>query len=217
MKTARNLIRKALDTTRDPYIAILDYRNTPTEGMEPSPVQRLMNSRIRTLLTTTKAFLQPKTPQIDREMKDLTKPQAQQSKYYNQHTRDLLTFAEGDVVRMTPFQQGTKMWKKGIVTSRLDERAYVVETRDGETYRRNRYYLRKTKESPDAPTTPDLTPVSYTGDSSSPTKSTREVSHTETPNTPVTTSELPAATSKSPVRPQRSRRPPTYPTDYVTT
>ena len=150
-------------------------------------------------------------------MKDLAKRQARQSKYYNLHTRDLPALAEGDVVRMKPFQLGTKMWKKGIVTSRLDERSYVVETPDGETYRRNRYYLRKTKESPDAPTTPDVTPLSYPGDSLSPTKSTREVSHTETPNTPNNTSELPTAASKSPVRPQGTRRPPAYLSDYVTT
>ena len=143
--------------------------------------------------------------------------QAQQSKYYNQHARDLPAVAEGNVVRMKPFQLGTKIWKKGIVTSWLDERSYVVETPDSETYRRNRYHLSKTKESPDAPMTPDITPVSYTGDSSSPTNSTREVSRTETPNTPDTTSELPTATSKSPVCPQCTRPPPAYLTDYVTT
>ena len=61
-------------------------------------------------------------------MKDLTKRPAQQSKYYNQRTRDLPTLAEGDVVRMKPFQLGTKIWKKGIFTSWVDERSYVVET-----------------------------------------------------------------------------------------
>ena len=34
VKTAKNLIRKAVDSRADPYIAILDYRNTPTQGME---------------------------------------------------------------------------------------------------------------------------------------------------------------------------------------
>ena len=121
VKTAKNLIRKALESRTDPYIAILEYRNTPMQGMESSPVQRLMKRRTRTLLPTTKALLQPTTPQTDREVKDLTRRQAQQSKYYNQHARDLPTLTEGDVVRMKPFQLGTKMWKKGVVTSRLDE------------------------------------------------------------------------------------------------
>ena len=211
VKTAKNLIRKAVDSRADPYIAILDYRNTPTQGMESSPVQRLMNTRTRTLLPTTKALLQPRTPQADREIKDLTKRQAQQSKYYNQHTRDLPTLTEGDVVRMKPFQLGTKVWKKGIVTSRLDERSYVVETPDGDTYRRNRYHLRKTKESPDAPAILDVTPVKRPGDSSSP-----EISLTETPNQSQATSEAPATAPKSPLRPQCFRRPPAYLKDYVT-
>ena len=57
VKIAKNLIRKALDSRTDPYIAILDYRNTPTQGMESSPVQGLMNRRTRTLLPTAKALL----------------------------------------------------------------------------------------------------------------------------------------------------------------
>ena len=71
IKTAMNLTRKALDSRTDPYIAILDYCNTPTQGLESSPVQRLMNGRTRTLLQTTKPLLPPRTPQADREMKDL--------------------------------------------------------------------------------------------------------------------------------------------------
>ena len=37
VKTAKNLLRKALSAGTDPYIAILDYRNTRTQGMESSP------------------------------------------------------------------------------------------------------------------------------------------------------------------------------------
>jgi beta-lactamase class D len=50
VKVAKNLIRKALDAGSDPYLSILDYRNTPIQGMESSPVQRLINRRTRTLL-----------------------------------------------------------------------------------------------------------------------------------------------------------------------
>ena len=76
VKAAKNLIRKTVDSWTDPYIALLDYCNTPTQGMESCLVQCLMNRRTRTLLPTTKALLQPRTPQVDREMKDLAKQQA---------------------------------------------------------------------------------------------------------------------------------------------
>ncbi|KAK3703506.1 hypothetical protein QZH41_002225 [Actinostola sp. cb2023] len=60
VKTAKRLMRKALDAGTEPYLAILDYRNTPTQGMESSPAQRLMNRRTKTLLPTTRALLQPR-------------------------------------------------------------------------------------------------------------------------------------------------------------
>jgi hypothetical protein len=73
VKTAKTLIRKALDAETDPYLVILDYRNTPTQGMESSPVQRLMNRRTRTLLPTTKALLEPRTTRPHQDIKDLSK------------------------------------------------------------------------------------------------------------------------------------------------
>jgi transposase InsO family protein len=100
VKVAKNLIRKALDAGSDPYISILDYRNTPTQGMESSPVQRLMNRRARTLLPTTIAPLKPQTTHPDQDVNDLTKRQQQQSKYNDERTRALKPLAAGDVVRM---------------------------------------------------------------------------------------------------------------------
>ena len=70
------------------------------------------------------------TPHPDREFKGLTKKQQRQSGYYNCNARDLPALSEGDIVRIKPFQLGDKVWKKGTVTSRLDERSYMVELPD---------------------------------------------------------------------------------------
>ena len=78
VKTAKNLLRKALSARTDPYIAILDYRNTPTQGMESSPAQRLMNRRTRPLLPTKKTLLQPRAPQSERHVQQLNRRQFQQ-------------------------------------------------------------------------------------------------------------------------------------------
>ena len=51
-------------------------------------------------------------------------------------------------MRMKPFVLGKKEWKKAVVTNRLDERSYEVDTGDI-LYRRNRAHLRKTEELPD--------------------------------------------------------------------
>ena len=49
---------------------------------------------------------------------------------------------------MKPFQLNQKEWTKGVISQRLDQRSYEVETPTG-TYRRNRVYLRKSNEKPD--------------------------------------------------------------------
>ena len=41
------------------FQALLDWRNTPTEGMAISPVQRLMGRRCRTVLSTSESLLRP--------------------------------------------------------------------------------------------------------------------------------------------------------------
>ena len=46
----KSLLRKCEADGTDIYIALLDQRNTPTTGLESSPVQRLMRRRTRTLL-----------------------------------------------------------------------------------------------------------------------------------------------------------------------
>ena len=47
VKTVKNHLRKALDSGRDPYMAILDYCHTLTQGLDASPAQRLMNNAPR--------------------------------------------------------------------------------------------------------------------------------------------------------------------------
>ena len=59
VKTAENLTWKALDATTHLYLAILNYHNTPTQGIESSSVQRLMNRRTQILLPTTKLPFSP--------------------------------------------------------------------------------------------------------------------------------------------------------------
>ena len=68
VKMAKNLFRKAKEDNRDPYLAMLDHRNTPTQGML-SPAQRLMQRRTKTLLPTTTELLRPQPP---KDMKEIT-------------------------------------------------------------------------------------------------------------------------------------------------
>ena len=49
VKICENIMRKAVHGKFDPYLALLDHRNTPTE-ISSSPVQRLFSGRTRNLL-----------------------------------------------------------------------------------------------------------------------------------------------------------------------
>ena len=57
VKIVKSLFRKALKDNKDPWLALLDQRNTPTEFLESSPAKRLMSRRTRTLLPTTSSLL----------------------------------------------------------------------------------------------------------------------------------------------------------------
>jgi len=53
------LMQKSLDAHGDPYLALLDFRNTPTEGYSSSPAQRMFNRRTKTLIPMSNNLLRP--------------------------------------------------------------------------------------------------------------------------------------------------------------
>lgn len=58
-KTAKRLMLKAKAATQAPYLALLDHHNTPSQGLDTSPVQRFFNLCTRTLLPTKSSLPQP--------------------------------------------------------------------------------------------------------------------------------------------------------------
>ena len=71
VKIAKRILKKSIRAGTDPYLTILDYRNTPTQGMTTSPAQRLMSRRTKTLLPTTQSLLLPRTINLESEKKEL--------------------------------------------------------------------------------------------------------------------------------------------------
>ena len=145
VKVAKRMLRKTTKSGEDQYLALLNIRNAPTQGVDSSPAQRLMGRRTRTLLPTTKSLLEPRNSLNPHEMEQLQLNQKRQAKYYNRTAHDLPTLKEGDTVRMKPFVLGQHTWKKAEVTRRLDERSYEVQA-SSTTYRRNRQHLGKTSQ-----------------------------------------------------------------------
>ena len=81
----------------------------------------------------------------------------------------------------------------------------MVETPDGDTYRRSRYHLRKTKEKPDPKETSDITPCRGPEDQPTPAEP-------KLPSSPATakktTDNKTTIATKTAARLQRIRRPP---------
>ena len=89
---------KAKKDGSDAHLALLDHRNTTTQGLDTSPVQRLMSRRTKTLLPTTANLLVPQV--IKGQHQKLQANKVRQAKYYNKGARDLPELNEGDVVRI---------------------------------------------------------------------------------------------------------------------
>ena len=61
VQTAKRLMKKAKQDGNDPYLALLEYRNTPWSDTLGSPAQRLMGRQTKTLLPVSSTLLKPET------------------------------------------------------------------------------------------------------------------------------------------------------------
>ena len=59
VKIVKQLFKKAERNRKDPWLALLVYHNTPTEGVGASPTQRLMSRRTHILLPTATSLQRP--------------------------------------------------------------------------------------------------------------------------------------------------------------
>ena len=144
VKTLKLLFAKAKQSGESEYMALLDWRNTPSEGMSTSPAQRLMGRRCKTLLPTAGTLLKPRYD-TDADTRALAGRKRRQSFYYNQHARSLTPIDEGATVRMR--LPGEKTWTPGTCTEQVNPQSYRVKV-GGTVYRRNRRQLVCAGEDP---------------------------------------------------------------------
>lgn len=147
MKTVKNFLAKAVKSEQDPYLVLLvmDWRNTPTETLNSSPVQRLFGRRTKTRLPTSNQLLKPKL--LEEVSQKLKLQKAKESLYYNKGAKELEELRPGDIVRLQPSTSQTgkkKDWTQARVKGKVDIRSYQVRTEDGRVFRRNRGHLRHT-------------------------------------------------------------------------
>ena len=117
----------------DPYLALLEYRNKPSQGLSTSPVQRLKSrwtgAQLPIIPHRLRPVVQPKTYQ-----KLFTKKERQVLPY-NRGAKDLGAHRRGDTVRIVSPGNSSKEAVKAKVERRVGTRSFEVVTESGARYR----------------------------------------------------------------------------------
>ncbi|KAI8493812.1 hypothetical protein Bbelb_281590 [Branchiostoma belcheri] len=169
VKIAKNLLKKAAADGNDPWISILGWRNTPTQGQDSSPAQRLMSRRTRTPVPIMTKALEPKV--VQDVPHSITERKARTKRRYDEGARSLPPLQPGQQVRVEVApNRKTAEWRSGTLVQRVSPRSYEVEV-DGANYRRNRKHIRETTEEP-KPSTDEETTAPATPESTAETTAT---------------------------------------------
>lgn len=146
VKTLKALVKKNWKTNsldRESFdLALLEWRNTPrSDGI--SPAQWLTGRTQRTLLPACNSVYDPLVESDflrGREKREVAKDKAK--KQYDKNARKLPQLKVGDQCRMQ--DPKSSMWQQivEIVKIRKGGRSYVVKGTSGQTFLRNRKYLR---------------------------------------------------------------------------
>ncbi|KAL0195098.1 hypothetical protein M9458_008670, partial [Cirrhinus mrigala] len=141
VKIVKSLCKRAKLDGSDPWLAILHWRNTPTEGLDSSPAQRLMSRRLRTGLPMANSLL---TPRVVEGVSEKLRWRRRMVKFhYDLRAKDLPELNVGEHIRMKPLPgDRTGRWRRGQCLGKVNPRSYVVDV-DGTLYRRNRVDLRR--------------------------------------------------------------------------
>ena len=141
VKVVKKVFKKAHRDNKDPWLALLDQRNTPTQGVGSSPAQRLMSRRTRTLLPISANLLYPK---VEEGVTKKLKVKRQKAKSYHDRSSIVLPELEiGQEVRVAG--QRNKTWEEGTCVEKLSNRSYMVQV-NGAIIRRNREALKPKRD-----------------------------------------------------------------------
>ena len=114
VQTIKKLLKKAREGENDERLALLELRNTPITGMSYSPVQLLMNRRLRGSLSFTIKFLEPIASVPEGAKSQPQNRQKKQKDQYDEHTKSLPPLKPDDVVR---YQTSTS-WEPAVIVQR---------------------------------------------------------------------------------------------------
>ena len=121
VKTVKRLFTKCQESGHSEYLALLDWRNTPSQGIGTSPAQRLMGRGCKTLLPIAGTLLMP-LHNTGEETRALVGEKERQRFYYNRNAKPLPLITPGETISMR--LPGEKRWRKGTCARELVNRSY---------------------------------------------------------------------------------------------
>lgn len=134
VRTAKSVLDKAHAQRVDPYLSVLEHRNTPVDDIK-SPAQLLMSRRLRSVFPVTKYQLRLRIiSQIAVRAKRMER-QEHQRQYYNYSASPLPKLQQGDQIR---FKHDIGYWKPAVIIQSAEtDRSFVIRTDKGQILRRN--------------------------------------------------------------------------------
>uniref|UniRef100_A0A3B3VJM5 Integrase catalytic domain-containing protein n=1 Tax=Poecilia latipinna TaxID=48699 RepID=A0A3B3VJM5_9TELE len=136
-------IAKRILKQKDPLLALMCYRSTPSPTTGVSPAELLMGRKIKTTLPTLESNLQPRWPDLRVVRSKDANEKRRQAFYNNQRhsTKPLPPLKPGDAILSKLDHQNTWGTPAVVAGDSTTPRSYIVETHQGATLRRNRRHL----------------------------------------------------------------------------
>ncbi len=135
VQIVKNILEKCSQDEQDPYLALLDYRNTPIDRLSPS--EALMGQKLRSNIPTSTNLLRPNNVN-HRDFKNQQVVQQQKQKmYYNRTAKPLRPLQKGDSVTVQLKPNSTNWKPTKVIACHNSPRSYVVQTENSSEYRTN--------------------------------------------------------------------------------
>jgi transposase InsO family protein len=141
IQTVKKLLKKSMDAGKDPYIALMQYRNTP-KGKLCSPSQLLMSRSLRTKLPILSTSLKPNIIDLNNYKNQISLNNNRTELYYNKKSKQLSSMQVNDKILFKVKPEGN--WTPGVIVDICNQpRSYEIKTENGQKYRRNRRHIIK--------------------------------------------------------------------------
>ena len=144
-EAAVKIVKRMYQKNKDIHLALLDYRNTPQQGQEHSPAQRLLSRRTKGILPMTSVLLQPEVAHPVAVKTEIGARRTRAKQYYDRNLGGKAheEIQPGQWVYAKPNPQHKhSAWPHGIVQRVSSPRSYTVVTPSGGEMRRNRTQIR---------------------------------------------------------------------------